>query len=82
MKKIDAKLLKVAMENPGDTSGIEEKIMSGDVAPENIVAIIGKTEGNGLVNDFSRGQASLACALLLSRHLDLPIEEVVGWVRG
>ena len=55
MKKIDAKLLKVAMENPGDTSGIEEKIMRGDVAPENIVAIIGKTEGNGLVNDFSRG---------------------------
>ena len=80
MKQIDAKLLKVPMENPGDVSGIEERIIQGDVAPENIVAIIGKTEGNGLVNDFSRGQASMACALLLSRHLDVPIEEVVGKV--
>jgi cyanuric acid amidohydrolase len=80
MKKIDAKVLRVPMENPGDISGIEEKIMNGEVDPENIVAVIGKTEGNGLVNDFSRGQASIACALLLSKHLDIPIEEVVGKV--
>jgi cyanuric acid amidohydrolase len=30
---------------------------------------MGKTEGNGLVNDFSRGYGLLALSLLFQRHL-------------
>ena len=31
--------------------------------------MLGKTEGNGLVNDFARGYATLALTLMLERHL-------------
>ncbi len=73
---IDSNVYKMGMEGPGDVSGIEELIDSGAVAPTEIVAIIGKTEGNGLVNDYSRGQADLACKVLLSEKMKIPLEEV------
>ena len=73
---MDSHVFKVGMDGPGDVSGIEELITSGKVIPDVIVAIIGKTEGNGLLNDFSRGQADLACKLLLSEKMNIPLEEV------
>ena len=48
------------MASPEDVSGLRELIKSGRIKAEDIVAILGKTEGNGCVNDFSRGYASLA----------------------
>jgi cyanuric acid amidohydrolase len=33
------------------------------------MAVLGKTEGNGLVNDFARGYAALALSLMFQRHL-------------
>ena len=39
-------------------------------APAEIVAIIGKTEGNGGVNDFTRGYFTQTLDALLSRHLE------------
>ena len=50
---------KIPMNSPSDVSGIESLIESGELKPETIVAIVAKTEGNGLVNDFSRGFAEL-----------------------
>ncbi|MBD3204789.1 ring-opening amidohydrolase, partial [Candidatus Bathyarchaeota archaeon] len=73
---IDSHVYKIGMEGPGDVSGIEELIDKGEVSPEDIVAIIAKTEGNGLVNDFSRGQADLACKILLSKKMNISLEEV------
>ena len=35
--------------------GLEKLIESGEVNPEEVVAVLGKTEGNGCVNDFTRG---------------------------
>ena len=43
---------------------------------DDIVAIVGKTEGNGCVNDFTRGYATLALKLLLADHLKVPPAEV------
>ncbi len=40
--------------HPADTSGVLRLIASGAVAPTEIRAIFGKTEGNGCVNDFTR----------------------------
>lgn len=45
MEMTDAKVLRVPLENPGDISGIENKIRKGEVNPKDIVAIIGKTRG-------------------------------------
>ena len=46
-------------------SGLARAIEEGRIDPHAIVAIIGKTEGNGCVNDFSRGLATLALGRFL-----------------
>src|SRR6266851_6751026 len=45
---------------PDDVGGIETAIASGRIDPKGVLAVLAKTEGNGLVNDFSRGHATLA----------------------
>ena len=67
---------KIPMSSPSDVSGVEALIGSGDIEPENIVAIIAKTEGNGLVNDFSRGFAELSLKVLLSERMGISRDEV------
>lgn len=41
--------------SPNDVSGIKELIDNGTIRPEDVVAVLGKTEGNGCVNDWTRG---------------------------
>ena len=60
---------RIAMGNPGDFSALAKLIEAGSVDPTGIVAVIGKTEGNGGANDFTRGFATLSLSLLLARHL-------------
>jgi cyanuric acid amidohydrolase len=67
---------KIAMAAPDDVSGLERLIDAGEVVPHEIVAFIGKTEGNGGANDFTRGFATLAFKLVLSRHLGMTLDEV------
>ncbi|WP_323368346.1 cyanuric acid amidohydrolase [Komagataeibacter medellinensis] len=43
---------------PNDISGLRSAIENGHISPAHIVAILGKTEGNGCVNDFTRGYAT------------------------
>ena len=47
-------VFRVAMSGPGDVSGVLALCQSGALDPARIVAILGKTEGNGGVNDFTR----------------------------
>ena len=51
------------------SSGIEAAIAAGRIDPKGVIAVLGKTEGNGLVNDFTRGYASLVLSQLFQRHL-------------
>jgi cyanuric acid amidohydrolase len=67
---------KVAMAAPNDVSELARLIDAGTVNPSEIVALIGKTEGNGGANDFTRGFATLSYQMLLGRHLGLSPEEV------
>jgi cyanuric acid amidohydrolase len=64
-----ANVHRVSATAPDDISGIEAAIARGDIDPKGIVAVLGKTEGNGLVNDFSRGFATRALTSLFRRHL-------------
>lgn len=57
------------MTGPDDVSLIAAALADGRLDPDRIVAILGKTEGNGCVNDFSRGLAVLALRGLLAPHL-------------
>ncbi len=60
---------RVAMSSPADVSGLAALFDTGVIAPEDVVAVLGKTEGNGCVNDFSRGYASMAVRALLADRL-------------
>jgi len=60
---------RISANAPDDVSGIEAAIASKRIDPAGVIAVLAKTEGNGLVNDFSRGQATLALSLLFQRHL-------------
>ena len=62
-------LFRLPMRGPGDVSGLRQLIEAGTLDPRDIVAILGKTEGNGGVNDFTREYASLAFATLLAGYL-------------
>ena len=46
--------------SPDDASALIAAIDAGTIDPHRIVAVLGKTEGNGCVNDFSRGLATQA----------------------
>src|SRR5882724_12619636 len=67
---------KVAMAAPNDVSELAKLIDSGAVNPSEIVALIGKTEGNGGANDFTRGFATLSYQLMLASRLGLSPKEV------
>jgi cyanuric acid amidohydrolase len=67
---------KVLMNSPSDVSDLERLIEAGTIDPREIVASIGKTEGNGGANDFTRGFATLSFSLALGRHLGVSADEV------
>ena len=64
-----AKVHRISAAAPDDVSGIEAAIAEGRIDPSGVVAILGKTEGNGCVNDFSRGFGTLALTLLFEKYL-------------
>jgi cyanuric acid amidohydrolase len=71
-----AMVLRLPTAGPQDTALLANAIDRGEIDPATIVAIVGKTEGNGCVNDFTRGYATLALKLLLAERLKCPIAEV------
>ncbi|MCE5361506.1 MAG: ring-opening amidohydrolase [Acidithiobacillus sp.] len=62
--------------NPADVSGLAAAVAAGEIQARQIVAILGKTEGNGAINDFSRGMAIMAFGRLLAPLLECPAEEI------
>src|SRR5580692_6385306 len=67
---------KLAMASPNDVSELERLIDSREIDPAEIVAVIGKTEGNGGANDFTRGFATLSYQLLLASRLGTSPAEI------
>lgn len=54
---------------PDDVSALEAAIADGRIDPAGVVAILGKTEGNGCVNDFTRAFAVRALSDALAGHV-------------
>jgi cyanuric acid amidohydrolase len=54
--------------DPGDVSGLRRAIDAGHIEPGQIVAVIGKTHGNGLVNDYTRGYLMMSLSQLIGGH--------------
>ena len=76
----EAQVHRIPMRHPGDTSGLEALISSGEVAADRILAVLGKTEGNGCVNDHTRGYAVLALQSALADYLGIARDAVADRV--
>ena len=59
---------KVPIAHVSDAGGLAELIDAGVIEADRVVAVIGKTEGNGGVNDFTRILADRAYRDALLRH--------------
>ncbi len=59
---------KVEFKTVQDASGVEERIKAGQFTADQVIAVIGKTEGNGGVNDFTRILADQAYRKALLKH--------------
>jgi cyanuric acid amidohydrolase len=64
------------MRHPGDASEVLRLIDDGMITAGSIAAIFGKTEGNGCVNDFTRGYALSALSSALAPRLGVAAEAV------
>ncbi|MGY8709703.1 ring-opening amidohydrolase [Bradyrhizobium sp. 18BD] len=76
MRTTSVGVFKIATKGPGDVSGLMALIVSGAIDPASILAILGKTEGNGGVNDFTREYAVAALCTALAPKLGLSPEAV------
>jgi ring-opening amidohydrolase-like protein len=59
---------KVELKTVQDASGVEDLIKAGNFTADQVIAVIGKTEGNGGVNDFTRILADQAFRRVLTKH--------------
>jgi cyanuric acid amidohydrolase len=82
-----AQAFKVGMRAPDDVSEAARLLDQGAFRAEHVVAILGKTEGNGGVNDFTRALATLAFQLLIGErsgrdHREIAKKVPIIWSGG
>ncbi len=73
---MEIKAFKILTKSPSDLSGLAALVDSGKINPEEVVCIIGKTEGNGGRNDFTRDLAMLAFEDYFGSKLKIGRKEV------
>lgn len=76
-------VIRIATKGPGDVSGLIALIDAGKLDPAAILAVLGKTEGNGGVNDFTREYAVTSlCEALAPRLRRQPraVEDRIAFV--
>jgi cyanuric acid amidohydrolase len=62
-------VFKIAQSSPDDLTGLIELIQNQKLDPKTIMAVMGKTEGNGCVNDFTRGFAVATLKAYIRSHI-------------
>lgn len=63
-------VFRVPCSNPGDLRGVQALMDQGALQASQIVAVMGKTEGNGCVNDHTRDFAATSWCHFLATHLE------------
>jgi cyanuric acid amidohydrolase len=67
---------KVVLESVQDASGMARLIEDGEFGADEVIAVVGKTEGNGGVNDFTRILADQAFRGVLAEHGTRSTDEI------
>src|SRR5258706_12705590 len=78
MQRVDVHRIPTAA--PDDTSGLDRLIERGTLDPHDIICVLGKTEGNGCVNDWSRGLATMAYKAVIAQRLGVSSDEAAARV--
>ena len=65
----EARVHRIAASSPEDVAGLGAAVRRRELEPSAILAILGKTEGNGCVNDFTRGFATTTLRSWLGRQI-------------
>jgi barbiturase len=77
---------KIPIESVTDASGLGQVIEAGEFAADDVIAVVGKTEGNGGVNDYTRILADQAFRGVLSAHGSRTDEQIrqipMAWSGG
>jgi cyanuric acid amidohydrolase len=68
------------MRSPDDVSELADLFDHGGARPEEVVAVVGKTEGTGLAGDPVRERADTAVRTLLADRCGVPVEAVADRV--
>src|SRR6202161_1965786 len=76
LKAMAIEVAKVELKNVQDASGMEAAIKKGQFKADEVIAVIGKTEGNGGVNDFTRILADQAFRAVLKKLGDRSEHEI------
>ena len=83
MRTFTVDVICIPTKGPGDVSGLLDFVTTGKIDPMSILAILGKTEGNGGVNDFTREYAVAALCGALAPYVGLSparVEERIAFV--
>ena len=75
-----AKVHRISANGPDDASGIARAIKDGRIDPRGVIAVFGKTEGNGCVNDFSRGFATMTLTQFFAQFMPREQAEKICFV--
>ena len=75
-----AELFVCPMRTPADTSRIESLFSDKGVDPHSVVAVVGKSEGNGLPNDYGRLLADIQIRQLLAELRGCSPQEIADQV--
>ncbi|MCH2556139.1 MAG: ring-opening amidohydrolase [Alcanivorax sp.] len=70
------RVLRFPCAGPDDLTPLREALADGRLHPERVVAVLGKTEGNGCVNDFTRAFATTVLKRFFAERLALPEDTV------
>lgn len=63
-----ARVQRFEAQAPNDLSQVDEAAAQGRLDGKSVIAVLGKTEGNGCVNDFTRGYATESVLQSLARN--------------
>jgi cyanuric acid amidohydrolase len=72
---LETQVFRLAMDGPNDISALRRLFDENALDPAHIAAVIGKTEGNGGVNDFTRGYFTQSFMSLLAERLGVTVGE-------
>src|SRR5579885_568125 len=75
-----AKVHRISASAPDDVSGIAVAVEDGRIDPKGVLAVFGKTEDNGCVNDFSRGFAVSSLQQFFSAHIGTHAAQSICYV--